>query len=123
MKKTMRIVLSLGLVLLMVMAFVVGCKKAVPKTLTIAFMPGIADPFYFTMERGIMAKAKELGVNVVVGDYPTAWGPAQQLPNLDALMAKGGIDLDGAQQQFPRVAEVPFDSDYKFMATFHNMTN
>src|SRR4029079_3020378 len=24
---------------------------------------------------------------------------------------------------YPRVAEVPFDADYKFMATFHNMTN
>ncbi len=42
---------------------------------------------------------------------------------LIVLAAKGGIDLDGARQQYPRVAEVPFDSDYKFMATFHNMTN
>ena len=42
---------------------------------------------------------------------------------LIVLAAKGGIDLDGAKQQYPRVAEVPFDSDYKFMATFHNMTN
>ena len=24
---------------------------------------------------------------------------------------------------YPRVAEVPFDSDYKFMATFHKMTD
>ena len=45
------------------------------------------------MERGIRAKAKELGVNVVVGDYPTSWGPEVQIPNLEALMAKGGIDL------------------------------
>jgi P-type Ca2+ transporter type 2C len=42
---------------------------------------------------------------------------------LIVLAAKGGIDLDGARQRYPRVAEVPFDSDYKFMATFHNMTN
>jgi Ca2+-transporting ATPase len=42
---------------------------------------------------------------------------------LIVLAAKGGIDLDGARQMYPRVAEVPFDSDYKFMATFHNMTN
>src|SRR5512136_778901 len=42
---------------------------------------------------------------------------------LIVLAAKGGIDLEGARQQYPRVAEVPFDSEYKFMATFHNMTN
>jgi P-type Ca2+ transporter type 2C len=40
---------------------------------------------------------------------------------LIVLAAKGGIDLEGAKKQYPRVAEVPFDSDYKFMATFHNM--
>jgi ribose transport system substrate-binding protein len=68
-------------------------ESTAKKTFTIGFMPGIADPFYFTMERGIKAKAKELGVNVVVGDYPTTWGPEAQLPNLDALMAKGNIDL------------------------------
>ena len=42
---------------------------------------------------------------------------------LIVLAAKGGIDLDGARATYPRVAEVPFDSDYKFMATFHNMTD
>lgn len=42
---------------------------------------------------------------------------------LIVLAAKGGIDIEGARRQYPRVAEVPFDSDYKFMATFHNMQN
>ena len=42
---------------------------------------------------------------------------------LIVLAAKGGIDLDGARARYPRVAEVPFDSDYKFMATFHRMTD
>ena len=42
---------------------------------------------------------------------------------LIVLAAKGGIDLDGARKMYPRVAELPFDADYKFMATFHNMTN
>src|SRR5512137_2267310 len=42
---------------------------------------------------------------------------------LIVLAAKGGIELDGARKTYPRVAEVPFDSDYKFMATFHNMAN
>ena len=42
---------------------------------------------------------------------------------LIVLAEKGGIDVDGARQRYPRVAEVPFDSEYKFMATFHNMTD
>ena len=42
---------------------------------------------------------------------------------LIVLAAKGGIDIEGAREMYPRVAELPFDADYKFMATFHNMTN
>ncbi len=42
---------------------------------------------------------------------------------LIVLAEKGGISIDGAREMYPRVAEVPFDSDYKFMATFHNMQN
>jgi Ca2+-transporting ATPase len=42
---------------------------------------------------------------------------------LIVLAEKGGVHVEGARQKFPRVAEVPFDSDYKFMATFHNMTD
>ncbi|HKO86486.1 MAG TPA: HAD-IC family P-type ATPase, partial [Actinomycetota bacterium] len=41
---------------------------------------------------------------------------------LIVLAAKGGLDLDETRSAYPRVAEVPFDSEYKFMATFHNMT-
>jgi Ca2+-transporting ATPase len=42
---------------------------------------------------------------------------------LIVLAEKGGISVEGAREMYPRVAEVPFDSDYKFMATFHNMKN
>ena len=38
---------------------------------------------------------------------------------LVVLAEKGGIDADGARASHPRIAEVPFDSDYKFMATFN----
>jgi Ca2+-transporting ATPase len=41
---------------------------------------------------------------------------------LIVLAAKGGFDLAETRQAYPRIAEVPFDSDYKFMATFHRMT-
>ena len=41
---------------------------------------------------------------------------------LIVLAAKGGLDLAETRASYPRIAEVPFDSDYKFMATFHEMT-
>ncbi len=41
---------------------------------------------------------------------------------LIVLAGKGGFDLDATKAAYPRIAEVPFDSDYKFMATFHEMT-
>jgi P-type Ca2+ transporter type 2C len=40
---------------------------------------------------------------------------------LVVLAAKGGLDVDETRRVFPRVGEVPFDSEYKLMATFHEM--
>jgi Ca2+-transporting ATPase len=42
---------------------------------------------------------------------------------LVVLAAKGGLDVTGTRRLYPRVGEVPFDSDYKFMATFHRMND
>jgi Ca2+-transporting ATPase len=42
---------------------------------------------------------------------------------LVALAAKGGIDVVSTRQAYPRVAELPFDPEYKLMGTFHRMTN
>ena len=39
---------------------------------------------------------------------------------LVVLAAKMGVDAEGTRRTIPRLAEVPFDSDYKFMATFHD---
>ena len=36
---------------------------------------------------------------------------------------KGGLDLDATRERYPRVAELPFDTAYKLMATFHRMTD
>ena len=38
---------------------------------------------------------------------------------LVVLAAKMGVDAQTSRIEYPRVAEVPFDSAYKFMATFH----
>jgi Ca2+-transporting ATPase len=40
---------------------------------------------------------------------------------LVVLAAKGGLDVDETRRVFPRVGEVPFDSEYKLMGTFHEM--
>jgi Ca2+-transporting ATPase len=40
---------------------------------------------------------------------------------LIVLGAKGGLNITETRAALPRVAEIPFDSDYKFMATFHEM--
>ncbi|MGV9713142.1 cation-translocating P-type ATPase [Gordonia sp. NPDC003424] len=64
-----------------------------------------------------MSLCNDASVNdgVLVGD-PTEGA-------LVVLAEKGGIDVSGARQSHPRLAEVPFDSDYKFMATFHETTS
>ncbi|GIE98492.1 cation-translocating P-type ATPase [Paractinoplanes rishiriensis] len=41
---------------------------------------------------------------------------------LVVLAEKGGIDVVATREQYPRVAELPFDAAYKMMATFHRMT-
>ena len=70
------------------------------------------DPFLLPM--ALCADAR-LDGEALIGD-PTEGA-------LIVLAEKGGISVEGARQMYPRVAEVPFDSDYKFMATFHNMKN
>ncbi len=75
------------------LAFILAFSAVAEDTLKLAFMPGIADPFYFTMEKGAQAKAKELGVELIVGQYPGSWGPEAQVPILEALVARGDIDL------------------------------
>ncbi len=39
---------------------------------------------------------------------------------LYVLAVKGGLDPDIEQRRHPRIAEIPFDSSHKFMATFHH---
>jgi Ca2+-transporting ATPase len=37
-----------------------------------------------------------------------------------ALVAKAGLDSEALAEKTPRIAEIPFDSAHKFMATFHH---
>jgi len=88
-KKMKRVIVGL-LCVCLVLSFAVGVSA---QKLKFAFMPGVADPFYFTMEKGAKAKAEELGVELIVGEFPKAWGPEYQVPILKALVARGDIDL------------------------------
>jgi len=40
---------------------------------------------------------------------------------LVVLAAKGGLNVDETRRLLPRVGEVPFDAEYKLMATFHDI--
>nr|WP_300141146.1 cation-translocating P-type ATPase [Propionicimonas sp.] len=40
---------------------------------------------------------------------------------LVVLAAKLGVDAEETRRAYPRFAEVPFDSDYKFMVTYHHV--
>jgi P-type Ca2+ transporter type 2C len=42
---------------------------------------------------------------------------------LVVLAEKGGVDVVTTRERYPRVAELPFDTAYKLMATFHRMTD
>jgi Ca2+-transporting ATPase len=68
------------------------------------------EPFLLPMA---LANDASVSDGEIVGDPTEA--------ALVVLAAKGGLDVDGTRRLFPRVGEVPFDSDYKFMATFHRM--
>jgi Ca2+-transporting ATPase len=42
---------------------------------------------------------------------------------LVVLGEKGGLDITATRERYPRVAELPFDTAYKLMATFHRMSD
>jgi Ca2+-transporting ATPase len=68
------------------------------------------DPFLLPMALANDAAVRD---GEIVGDPTEA--------ALVVLAAKGGLDVDEMRRLYPRVGEVPFDSEYKLMATFHEM--
>src|SRR5204863_1691325 len=70
------------------------------------------EPFLYPMALANDAAVRD---GEIVGDPTEA--------ALVVLAAKGGIDVDETRRTLPRVGEVPFDSEYKFMAPFHAAPN
>jgi P-type Ca2+ transporter type 2C len=62
-----------------------------------------------------------LASDAIVSDGELIGDPTEGA--LVALAAKGGIDAVSTRQVYPRIAELPFDAEYKLMATFHSMTD
>jgi Ca2+-transporting ATPase len=60
-----------------------------------------------------------LSTDATVGDDESVIGDPTEAAFV-VLAAKLGIGAEETRRAIPRLAEVPFDSDYKFMATFHD---
>jgi Ca2+-transporting ATPase len=70
------------------------------------------DPYFLPMA---------LCADAVVADGEVIGDPTELA--LVVLAEKGGMMVGATRETYPRIAEVPFDSEYKFMATFHNMVD
>ena len=75
----------------------------------------------FALENALvgMALCSDAVVHEVEGEWSLVGDPTEGA--LVVLAMKGGVDVLGARSSHPRVAEVPFDSSLKFMATFHRL--
>jgi Ca2+-transporting ATPase len=73
-------------------------------------LDGSLDPFVLPMA---------LANDAVIRDGACIGDPTEGA--LVVLAAKGGLDVEETRRTFPRVAEVPFDAEYKLMATFHEI--
>ena len=67
-------------------------EAAPEEGIKIGFLAGVQDPFYFTMQRGAQQAAADLGVELVV-QIPDNWNATVQTPMLDAMVARGDLDL------------------------------
>ena len=59
----------------------------------IAFLAGVQDPFYFTMQRGAEEAMAHLEGAELIVQIPEEWNTTVQTPMLDALVARGDLDF------------------------------
>jgi Ca2+-transporting ATPase len=68
---------------------------------------------------GRLALGLVLSCDATVSDDETVIGDPTEAAFV-VLAAKMGVGAEETRAALPRIAEVPFDSEYKFMATFHD---
>jgi Ca2+-transporting ATPase len=85
------------------------------KTGAIRSVAGVPVPDFTRLGLGLA-----LDSDAVVDDDGAVIGDPTEAA-LVVLAAKLGIDAEGTRRAYPRLSEVPFDSEYKFMATFHQV--
>lgn len=85
------------------------------KTGAITQAAGEAMPDFTLLAYGLC-----LDSDAVVSDDGAVVGDPTEAA-LIVLAAKMGVDAPLTRRTYPRVAEVPFDSSYKFMATYHHL--
>ena len=73
--------------------------------------PSDGDALRRLLDAAVLCNDSRIADGVLIGD-PTEGA-------LVALAAKAGVDADARRRELPRLAEVPFDSARKLMATFH----
>jgi ribose transport system substrate-binding protein len=59
--------------------------------LKIAFVAGINDPFYYTMQRGAQQAATSMGAELL-SQYPTNWSAAEQAQMIESLASQNDLD-------------------------------
>ena len=77
------------------------------------------DPIVLISALLPMALCNDAVVNNDNGEWELVGDPTEGA--LTVLAMKGGIDPADLRASRPRVAEIPFDSAHKYMATFHQM--
>jgi Ca2+-transporting ATPase len=85
------------------------------KTGAILGVAGTPLPDFSRLALGLV-----LDSDATVGDDGTVIGDPTEAA-LVVLAAKLGVSAEVTRRAYPRLAEVPFDSEYKFMATFHHL--
>jgi Ca2+-transporting ATPase len=79
--------------------------------------PGEDDLLHLALQVGALCNDSRMARDADNGAYALRGDPTEGALLISA--AKGGMDLEKLRQEYPRIDEIPFDSQQRYMATFH----